>query len=225
MGSDTSIGATPVLAGAIGVPFRVAGALRRAKAFHPTGRTVAGTLDPITPAFGAVSADPQVTVRLSKGVGLPDGVPDVLGIAIRLSVGGGRPWDLLLASSTRPSARLPLPVPARSWAETEFSSLTPFACAGALWWVRARAVTASHTADVPDGPVRIEVSQARGMSSFRPFATVTTDSRILDDVDFDPVRNLPSTVAMAPRWLARVRGVAYDNSRAGREISRGRGTP
>ena len=57
--------------------------------------------------------------------------------------------------------------------------------------MRARTVVASYDADVPDEPVRIEMSQARGMSSFRPFATVTTDSPILDDVDFDPVRNLP----------------------------------
>lgn len=225
MGSDTSTGATPVLAGAIGVPFRAAGALRRAKAFHPTGRTVAGTLDATAPAFDAVTPGPDVSVRLSKGVGLPGGVPDVLGVAIRLSVDGGSPWDLLLASSTRLSARLPLPVPARSWAETEFSSLTPFDRDGVLWWIRARSVTTSRTADVPDGPVRIELAQARGMSSFRPFATVTTGPRVLDDVDFDPVRNLPSTVSMAPHWLARVRGVAYDNSRAGREISRGTGTP
>lgn len=225
MSSDSSPGTAPVLAGAIGVPFRAAGALRHAKAFHPAGRTVPGTFDADAPAFGAVAVDPDVTVRLSKGVGLPGGLPDVLGVAIRLSVDDGSPWDLLLASSTRLSARLPLPVPARTWAETEFSSLTPFTCAGALWWVRAQTITTSNGADVPDGPVRIVLSQARGVSSFHPFATVTTDVRTLDDVDFDPVANLPSAVTMAPHWLARVRGVAYGNSRAGREISREPGTP
>jgi hypothetical protein len=94
--------------------------------------------------------------------------------------------------------------------------------------VRAQTITTSNGADVPDGPARIALSQARGLSSFRPFATVTTGSRVVDAVDavdFDPVHNLPSAVTMAPHWLARVRRVAYDSSRAGRQLSRASGTP
>jgi hypothetical protein len=222
MGSDSS----PLLSGVVGAPFRAAGVLRRARAFHPTGRTVTGTLDVVEPAFGAVLPGREVTVRLSKGVGLPGGVPDILGVAIRLSVDGGAPWDLLLASSSRGSARVPIPVPVATWSHTTFSSLTPFAAGGELWWVRARTVTDSDSAALPDGPVRVELSHARGVSSsFRPFARVDTDTRTVDDVDMDPVRNLPPGVAMAPRLLTRVRAAAYDNSRTGRRLSRASGTP
>ncbi|MBE7160203.1 MAG: hypothetical protein INR72_03070 [Williamsia herbipolensis] len=221
MGSDSS----PLFSGVVGVPFRAAGVLRHARAFHPTGRTVTGALDVVEPALGAVRPGPSVTVRLSKGVGLPGGVPDILGVAIRLSVADGAPWDLLLASSTRWTTRLPVPVPAATWSRTTFSSLTPFACDDALWWVRAETVTDSRTADLPDGPVHVVLSHARGGSPFRPFARVDTDTRTVADVDMDPVRNLPPGVTMAPRPLARVRAAAYDNSRAGRRISRGSGRP
>ncbi|MEH3154508.1 MAG: hypothetical protein PGN29_03900 [Gordonia paraffinivorans] len=232
MGSDISTGAddrpasaSPLLDGVVGIPFRAAGALRHAKAFHPTGRTVNGTIDAIAPALDTVAPDASVTVRLSKGVGLPGGVPDILGVAIRLSVDGGAPWDLLLASSTRRSVRLPVPVPVATWSRTTFSSLTPFSSGGAMWWIRAETLADSHTADLPDGSVQIVLSHARGTSAFRSFAMVHTDTGVIADVDFDPVRNLPPGVAMAPRWLARVRGAAYDNSRAGRRISRASGTP
>lgn len=221
MGSDTS----PLLPALVGAPFRAAGALRHARAFHPTGRTVTGVLHVARPALGAVAPDASVTVRLSKGVGLPGGVPDVLGVAIRMTVDGGAPWDLLLASSTRRSARLPVPVPAATWSRTTFSSLTPFSCNGALWWVAAQTVTDAHTADIPEGPVQVVLSQARGASPFRPFARVTTDLAAVADVDMDPVRNLPPGVAMAPRLLTRVRAAAYDNSRTGRRLSRASGTP
>jgi hypothetical protein len=222
MGSDSS----PLLSGVVGAPFRAAGVLRHARAFHPIGRTVSGTLDVAEPAFGEVLLGSEVTVRLSKGVGLPGGVPDILGVAIRLSAEGGAPWDLLLASSTRRTTRVPVPVPAATWSRTTFSSLTPFACGGSLWWVAAQTVTDSDSAALPDGPVRVELSHARGVSSsFRPFATVETAPGTVDDVDMDPVRNLPPGVAMAPRLLTRVRAAAYDNSRTGRRLSRASGTP
>ena len=221
MGRDTT---TSALA-AVGAPFRALGALRHAKAFHPPGRTVAGSLDLSGPPMGVVSPQSTVTVRLSKGAGLPGGVPDILGVAVRFTLDDGRPWDLLLASSTDRTARLPVPVPARSWSGTVFSSLTPFAVGDTLWWTRATCRAPSESAAVPTTPVHLSLDHACGLAPFRPVAEIVTDTRVMADLDADPVRNLPAGVAMAPRWLARVRGAAYDNSRAGRGLSRASGTP
>ncbi|MCP2195935.1 hypothetical protein [Williamsia deligens] len=209
---------SPLLARAVGTPFRAAAALRHAKAFHPDGRLLTGSLVVDGPILGVVRPSAgDVTLRLSQGAGLPGGLPDVLGIALRVDIGAGRPWDLLLASSTVAATRVPLPVPARTWSETTFSSLTPFEADGAWWWIRAQTVVASRTAAVPDPPVRIRLSQARGLSPFRSIGEVeATDVAPVADIDFDPVRNLPADVRMAPAWLARTRRSAYDDSRRGR---------
>src|SRR5205814_8265271 len=69
-----------------------------------------------------------VVVRLSKGVGLPDPVPDVLGFAVRVvDVGGPEAHQDLLLSSTLASSSLPwLPVPTSAHAHAHYSSLPPY---------------------------------------------------------------------------------------------------
>lgn len=87
---------------------RVIGAVRRApKPLHPRGRLREGTLrrtgaEPPTgvPFLDEPGVDP-VRVRESRAIGLPGPVPDVHGLALRVTHDDGTCSDLLLASSGR----------------------------------------------------------------------------------------------------------------------------
>lgn len=92
--------------GALAVAARGLAALRpTVKPLHPRGQVVVGRLQ----RFGVASptgvawldqpGEDEVLVRRSRAVGLPDAVPDVHGLAIRVPVGEGSYADLLLAST------------------------------------------------------------------------------------------------------------------------------
>ncbi|MGU3294875.1 hypothetical protein [Williamsia sp. M5A3_1d] len=218
----------------VGAPFRWAAAARRARAFHPVGVVCAGSARFSRPAMDRLTlSDSDATVRISKGVGTPRGLPDVGGVALRLSVTAPGPgphetWDLLLATSSRQAVRLAIPLPAIAWTSATFSSLTPFRVGSHLWWLRAELVgdrrltdmspaTVRAAVDAGDG-LRLDLSHARGpLGRFTSFGSVQlTSKREPGRVDFDPVRNAPREVSMFPDWLATVRRAGYDNSRSGR---------
>ena len=81
-------------------------AVRRARVFHPRGRAFRGTVETDGGGtWGARLLDEagrhDVVVRVSRGAGLPEPLPDVLGLAVRfggLGKGGG-PLDLLVNTS------------------------------------------------------------------------------------------------------------------------------
>jgi hypothetical protein len=83
----------------VGPPFRIIARLRRQRAFHPRGVV----LDAVVAEAGA-SLTPlragRAVVRLSRAAGLPDSLPDVAGLAVRvLDAGGsGLHQDLLLST-------------------------------------------------------------------------------------------------------------------------------
>ncbi|MGJ0120927.1 hypothetical protein ACQ7HM_17125 [Williamsia sp. MIQD14] len=217
-----------------GAPFRWAAAARRARAFHPTGVVCAGSARFSRPAMDLVTlSGADVTIRISKGVGTPRGLPDVGGVALRLTVTDPRTdretlWDLLPATSSRQAVRLAIPLPAMAWTSATFSSLTPFRVGSHLWWLRAELVgdtaltdmapdTVRSTVDAGDR-LRLVLSHARGpLGRFTPFGSVDlTAARHPDHVDFDPIRNAPGGVSMFPDWLATLRRSSYDQSRSGR---------
>jgi hypothetical protein len=113
-----------------GPAFGLGSFLRRARVFHPRGRSFtarvrcpgdarfAGTV------FGGAGVHDGV-LRLSRGAGLPEPLPDILGLAVRLDLAEG-PQDLLLVSSaSAPGARHAI-LPARDYGTTHYSSITPF---------------------------------------------------------------------------------------------------
>jgi len=126
--------------------------LRRRRIFHPQGVAFAATwtaddgADLGVPHLDGPRARP-VTVRLSRGLGLPDGRPDIYGLAVRwdgVDEGGGQ--DLLLASvlgDGGPGQHVL--APAGALAERPLSTILPY---------RAPAGLVVFTAIVPEADAR-----------------------------------------------------------------------
>lgn len=227
----------------ITTPFRWLGALRHARVFHPDGLLCGGR--------ASVSADHPlpfrsgpVTVRLSKGIGTPGGLPDIVGVAVRFPASAptnapaGAPtpvngtdgvvsgaWDLLLAGPAPLSGRLPVPLPATHWAPTAVSSLTPYRYDGELYWIRARIIepTGPSGLDVEDLAACLRTKRPvviileAGFRRFVPLARIELDHVLTGlDIDFDPILHRPEGVEFAPSWLGDLRRRAYRDSRKGR---------
>jgi hypothetical protein len=114
--------------------FYALAALRRRRSLHPTGVGYQGRLlvgdSPGrlgVPLFRPGAAYPAL-LRFSRGAGLPEPLPDALGVAVKLpdAHGPGADQDLLLTSSTdRPLLRRLL-FPARSFVRGAFSTALPY---------------------------------------------------------------------------------------------------
>lgn len=106
-------------------------ALRGARVFHPRGEASTGTVEVEGGAgTGARVLDEagthDVVVRVSRGVGLPAPLPDIVGLAVRFAGAGrdGGPLDLLVNTAGGPPLlrHLFLPEPLGR----TFSSVLPF---------------------------------------------------------------------------------------------------
>ncbi|CAM3826450.1 hypothetical protein KIPE111705_26860 [Kibdelosporangium persicum] len=189
--------------------------LRRAPAFHPAGAVFAGelTLPDGWPGMpGAVVR--QVTVRLSKGVGLPGDWPDVRGLAIRIpdAAGQGRPVDLLL--STTGSGRLTrwLPVFRRGWTRgCVYGSVMPFRTDHGL-------VSMAAIPDPTPGrlPESVHLMLAKPLGRWRAWGRLVLTEHLPDaQIRFDPIVNVHPNLVPVPRALAQLRRLAYAGSRRG----------
>ncbi|ULE35019.1 phosphodiesterase [Mycobacterium sp. IDR2000157661] len=213
------------------LPIRLGAAIRQRKLFHPAGVMAEGTLERIAPdGEGLPMNSCSVIARVSKGVGLPGGSPDVAGLAWRIppppDLRSCSPWDLLLAS-TIAGSRIAL-APAASWSGATFSSLMPLRYQGGVWWIRARLATEVDAKGLSlDGIERqidsegvcFTVDQAPGFGAFRPLARLTLRhvDPSCDDIAFDPALHSDPEVELAPRWLGDFRRAAYKRSRQGRD--------
>lgn len=119
---------------------RAASLVRGERVIHAKGTTLSGRL--LVPG-GADLGVPLLDepgqhaclVRMSRSLGLPDRLPDILGVALRVcdAHGEGRHQDLLLDSThSWPLARR-LPLPMYDVLGTLFSSLTPYELGGRRW--------------------------------------------------------------------------------------------
>ena len=218
----------PQLAGRlVAVPLGAVARWRHGKPMHPRGAVLDAMLERRggTPPLGvpwldAVGTEP-VLVRMSRGAGLPAPLPDVLGLAVRLTDDGGAPVDLLLSSAGRgPLTRL-FPVP-RIDAATTYGSIMAFR--SAVGSVRVAALPDS--AGIPSEPeplaeaaaqqaVTFTLAAAVGTGEWRPFARLraTGPRRTLDPgIRFDPVGNAPPGLA-ATGPMARFRAPSYETAR------------
>ncbi|GAA5117479.1 hypothetical protein GCM10023339_28390 [Alloalcanivorax gelatiniphagus] len=202
--------------------FRALAALRSAPAFHPDGVLYEGRAEVRGP--GPLPAgEVDCLVRLSKGIGTPRGVPDLLGLAVRLL--HEPPVDVLCSTAPGTTGwRRFVLRPRRRWAGARLTSL--------MYWrspddERLQVVLevlddrlGSPDPDVLVGrlPVRLGL-RVVGRDGDVQVGTVEVSARSgLDRPAFDPVLHPPVGWELGPAWLASLRERAYIGSRAGQGI-------
>lgn len=207
----------------------LAGLLRR-RPLHPTGIAFAATLSvpgitwPGAALFGQ-AADHVALVRFSRGFGLPEPLPEILSVAIKVpdAYGPGADQDLLLtASGQRPLLRHGFAV-GRSHLARSYSSVIPFTMGTRT--VVFGAVPRTPPLDGEDDLGELAERAARHELAFDvqaatprgPWTTLVhlTVGRRLSDAEERSLSFNSSTTGggiVASGWLNRVRGAAYDAS-------------
>ncbi|MFN3339564.1 MAG: phosphodiesterase [Dietzia sp.] len=204
--AEVAVRSSPV-AGLFGSAFGAAAAvtrLARPKALHPKGVVARATLSVTgigrtgSPLLDITGRWPA-TVRFSRAVGLPDLVPDIGGMAIRIHA--DRPVDILLASTgLGPVTRYVLTTGWRTTGRT-MTSMFPVRIAG-----RQLLLAAIPTGD--GGTWTLQ--HATPLGKWETLGRLTVDTWEDDDknLHFDPVGNrLPGS--RYPRLLSALRDPSY----------------
>lgn len=141
---------------------RLASKVRGERVIHAAGRTLtaqvhvtggAGTGAPLLDAPGTYDGQ----LRLSRSLGLPRALPDVLGLALRVldAHGPDEHQDLLLDSAPERPVLRRVPWVSRDFAGATYCSLLPYDVAGTRLLLGARALPGSPAApdvdDLPEG--------------------------------------------------------------------------
>jgi len=192
--------------------------LRGAKPVHPRGSVVAATVHRTGAArpWGAAWLDElgqdAALVRLSRSVGLPGPLPDVLGLALRTRGPGGS-HDVLLASTGTGALTRFLLAPRRDPARCGYTSVLPYRSP------RGPVLLAA----VPAGPwpgtsARFRLLAAPVRGPWEPFGELHLHGPLDGPdaaMDLDPVLGVPPGLAV-PAALAAVRAPAYAAARRAR---------
>jgi hypothetical protein len=184
---------------------------------HPRGVVRRGTLvldDSDAPGTRELGA-PYVTTavaRVSRSVGLPPPLPDVLGVAVRWQR-DGRPHDLLLSTTGLGRLTRFLLVPRRHPLSGPHGTLMPFLDAEG----RAVLLAAVPMPDTPeDGSIDLVLVTARPGGPWQRCGRLVCPARPDDRDDpglrFDPVLHAPGTLGV-PAWAARLRRPSYRAAR------------
>jgi hypothetical protein len=215
---------------AVAVPLAGLTRLRGDKPMHPRGVLFTGVLHRTGPPrpWGVAWLDElrtdRVLVRLSRGAGLPEPWPDLLGLAVRLPGGGpdGGPVDLLLSSAGRGRWTRLVPVLRRD-AATPYSSIMSYR--SAVGPVRLAALPegsgvasdpAPLAAAVGRRGLRFTLAAALEGGPWEPFARLTVAAPVqpLDpEVHVDAVLHAPPGLR-ADGPMARFRRPAYAAARS-----------
>jgi hypothetical protein len=211
---DVATASGKVLAGLFGA----VGRLRPAdKPLHPRGTVRAGRLRrfglaaPCGVAWLDEPGADEVTVRLSRAVGLPAWLPDVMGLAIRVPLSADSHADLLLASTGLGTLSRYVLVPARDPSHATYSTLLPYRTPVGPAFLAAR----------PAGDRRFQLSVAIGGGRWSQFGVLDLGSPMPPAAEpaFDPMTN---TFPDLPpyEWVARLREGAYRAARRSRHDDR-----
>lgn len=203
-----------LLARAVDVVVHAASAVRGERIIHAKGMAYAGELT-MLPAAGALQVplakgprSRPVLVRFSRGAGLPDSLPDVLGLAIRIpdADGAGRPQDLMLATGGGSPLLRRMLVPRRDYRTSTYTSLIAYEVGG-------RDLVVGALAD-DDGDFLL--ATADGGSAWTPFARLVVGAELPEDqgrrLSFS-VGNDAGGLRIGGRWRA-ARAGAYDAARS-----------
>jgi hypothetical protein len=232
--------AAAAAAPAAAVGFYGLAALRRRRSLHPVGVGYQGLLliggpgRPGVPLLRPGSAHAAL-LRFSRGAGLPEPLPDALGVAVKLpdAHGPGADQDLLLTSSTdRPLLRRLL-FPARSFLRGAFSTALPYDLGGrrvvlllvpipsgpgqSLSSVTPGAGSLAELRSAADG-LAFELRTAGTFGPSKPLATLTISQPLppeqTEALRFNPWATGPGIHPAG--WLNLVRDAAYQASQRGR---------
>lgn len=210
------------LSGLSAAVFAGLSAARRKRIFHPRGVTFEGTVtfhdDNPLPFEGAERA----LVRMSRAAGLPQRVPDLFGLALKLPDAG---QDLLLVTSGEDAVTRHLLVPATGFFRRPYSTVLPYEYCGETIVLGARpdpllAPLSRQDMDdlgalVASGRLRFDLTWGRaGTSDVRTFASLVVDRPHEGDVVFNPFNTHP---ALKPAGgLNRLRRDSYERSQRAR---------
>jgi hypothetical protein len=197
--------------------------VRSAPAFHPRGRLYDAVLELDSEAPLPVGDRPAL-VRLSRGAGLPDRVPDFLGVAVRIDSDANEHVDFLCTSTVGADGwGRWLIAPARRWAGTQLTTLMPWEAGEQRRLVLLRVADDRLRTASPDIPDSLPVTFAllvvdEGGAPVQEGTLTLTAPSPTDPatVAFDPLLHAPAGWRVGPRWLAWIRESAYVGSRAGR---------
>ena len=225
--------ATPLIEATAGAAssavFGLASFLRRARAFHPDGAAFAATVD-IEGGGLLPSGRHEAVVRFSRGAGLPEPLPDILGLALRFVDlhGPGLHQDLLLVTSgTAPGVRHAL-VPARTFGHTRWSTILPYDVGQGrrvVFGARPRTAALGSARRLDDlvrlaaaGDVRFALDVAEARGAWDEIGTVRLAAPLPAD-EAEALRFNPANTGGRVRpvgVLQTVRRRAYEGSQEGR---------
>lgn len=184
-----------------GPAFGLGSLVRRARVFHPRGRTFTARVQirgdhRFAGTVLGRAATHDGLVRFSRGAGLPEPMPDLLGLALRLHLSGAGhgPEDvqdvLMISSAPAPLWRHVL-VPSRDYGDTSYSTLTPFRVGGETVLLGARPEQTGPArslvtldaleAAVAGDRIRFELATATPLGPWTPVGTVALGGPVPDE--------------------------------------------
>jgi hypothetical protein len=215
----------------IALPMQLGSAIRHRRVFHPLGVLATGRIQRVAPpGRGLPVESADVSGRVSKALGVPGALPDLIGLAWRMPPRADAltPWDVLMVSAGSGLLTRSVLRPTSSWTGTTLSTLMPLRRADGWWWAKAEMTTQLYGGlsletvreAIDGGGVVFDVQQAHGTGPFEPLAQLTLTTVVPTDEDhdvsFDPARNTTAGVELGPAWLTELRERAYLRSRRGR---------
>jgi len=204
------------------VPIGVVARRRHGKPMHARGIVLEGVLERTgaTPPVGVPWLDEPGTaravVRLSRGIGLPDRLPDLLGLAVHLPEDD---VDLLLSSAGRGRLTRLLPVLRRDPATAYGSIMGYRSRAGTVRLAAVGERTAGGRGDRRADGLVFLLAATCGPGPGRPFARLVLHEPVPagdPDVRFDAVRRPPPGLR-TDGPMARLRAPSYARARAERD--------
>ncbi len=209
-------------AGLAGLTRLVAALRPAAKPLHPRGDLVTGRLTRrgLAVPVGVLWLDEpgvdDVLVRRSRAVGLPEGFPDIHGLAVRVPLAGGGHGDLLLAmTGSGRLSRFVLTV-GRTPYSRPLTTLLPYRTPAGPRLIRAVACDAQsyRLAVAAPGGAWLELGLLELAATSGPDPTLS----------FDPVRH-PIPGLETYEWVRRLREPAYATARRSRHQDDERAAP